>query len=110
MLAEGKLNMGHARALLALPALKQIDLARDAATRGLSVREVEHRVAAALANRSGPRVRPALDRDVARLQENLAQQLGTRVQIRAKRKGRGTLVIDYGSLDELDRLIQRLSR
>jgi len=70
---------------------------------------VEQRVADALATRT-TRPRPAMDRDVARLQEDLAQKLATRVQIRARRKGKGSLVIDYGSLDELDRLIQRLTR
>ena len=110
LLGECRIEMGHARALLALPALRQVELANEAAAKGLSVREVEQRVAHALATRSTSRARPAMDRDVARLQEDLAQKLATRVQIRARRKGQGSLVIDYGSLDELDRLIQRLTR
>ena len=109
LLGEGRIEMGHARALLALPALRQVELANEAAAKGLSVREVEQRVADALATRI-TRPRPAMDRDVARLQEDLAQKLATRVQIRVRRKGKGSLVIDYGSLDELDRLIQRLTR
>lgn len=110
LLGEGRIEMGHARALLALPALRQVELANEAAAKGLSVRDVEQRVADALATRTTSRARPALDRDVARLQEDLAQKLATRVQIKARRKGKGSLVIDYGSLDELDRLIQRLTR
>ncbi len=110
LLGEGRIEMGHARALLALPALRQVELANEAAAKGLSVREVEQRVADALATRTAGRTRPAMDRDVARLQEDLAQKLATRVQIKARRKGKGSLVIDYGSLDELDRLIQRLTR
>lgn len=109
LLGEGRIEMGHARALLALPAVRQVELANEAAAKGLSVREVEQRVAAVLTTRGGTRTRPAADRDVLRLQETLAEKLGTRVQIRAKRKGKGCLVIDYGSLDQLDGLISRLT-
>jgi ParB family transcriptional regulator, chromosome partitioning protein len=110
LLGEGRIEMGHARALLALPAVRQVELANEAASKGLSVREVEQRVATLLTARSGTRSRPAADRDVLRLQETLAEKLGTRVQIKAKRKGKGSLVIDYGSLDQLDGLISRLTR
>jgi ParB family chromosome partitioning protein len=110
LLGEGRIEMGHARALLALPAVRQVELANEAAARGLSVREVEQRVAAMLTARSGSRTKPAADRDVLRLQENLAQVLGTRVQIKVRRKGKGSLIIDYGSLDQLDGLISRLTR
>jgi ParB family chromosome partitioning protein len=110
LLGEGRIEMGHARALLALPAVRQVELATEAAAKGLSVREVEQRVAGLLTTRSGTRSRSAADRDVLRLQETLAEKLGTRVQIKAKRKGKGSLVIDYGSLDQLDGLISRLTR
>jgi ParB family chromosome partitioning protein len=110
LLGEGRIEMGHARALLALPAVRQVELANEVAAKGLSVREVEQRVAVMLTARSGARTRPAADRDVLRLQETLAEKLGTRVQIKAKRKGKGSLVIDYGSLDQLDGLISRLTR
>lgn len=110
LLGEGRIEMGHARALLALPAVRQIELANEAAAKSLSVREVEQRVAALLTARSNTRTRPAADRDVTRLQENLAEKLGTRVQIKTKRKGKGSLIIDYGSLDQLDGLILRLTR
>jgi ParB family transcriptional regulator, chromosome partitioning protein len=109
LLGAGRIEMGHARALLALPAVRQVELANEAAAKGLSVREVEQRVAAMLTARSGTRSRPTADRDVLRLQETLAEKLGTRVQIKAKRKGKGSLVIDYGSLDQLDGLISRLT-
>jgi len=109
LLGEGRLEMGHARALLALPALRQVELANEAAEKGWSVREVEQRVAAALIVRAGARSRKPVDRDVSRLQENLAEKLGTRVQIKTRAKGKGSLVIDYSSLDDLDRLISRLA-
>lgn len=110
LLGEGRIDMGHARALLALPALRQVELAGEAAAKGLSVREVEQRVAAALTAKPGAHRKRPMDRDVARLQENLAEKLGTRVQIKSRPKGKGSLVIDYASLDDLDRLIRRLTR
>ncbi|MGH8660314.1 MAG: ParB/RepB/Spo0J family partition protein [Burkholderiales bacterium] len=108
LLREGKLDMGHARALLALPALTQIDLAREAVARRLSVRQVEKRVAG-LTARPAARARARGDRDVARLEEELSGQLGTTVFIRTGAKpGSGKLVIHYSSLAELDALINRL--
>ena len=108
LLREGKLDMGHARALLALPALKQIELAREAVARELSVRQVEALVAG-LAKRATTGVRAATDRDVARLEEELSGQLGTTVKIQAGAKpGRGRLVIHYSTLDQLDGLLRKL--
>jgi ParB family chromosome partitioning protein len=108
LLREGKLDMGHARALLALPALKQIDLAREAVARQLSVRQVEKRVAV-LTARPVARLRARSDRDVARLEEELSGQLGTTVSIRSGAKpGSGRLVIHYSSLEQLDALLNRL--
>jgi ParB family chromosome partitioning protein len=108
LLREGKLDMGHARALLALPALKQIDLAREAVARQLSVRQVEKRVAA-LTARPVARLRARTDRDVARLEEELSGQLGTTVSIRSGAKpGSGRLVIHYSNLEQLDALLNRL--
>jgi ParB family transcriptional regulator, chromosome partitioning protein len=108
LLAHGKLDMGHARALLALPATRQIELAREAATKQWSVREVERRVSGAL-KKPAARAQRAVDRDVMRLQEEVAQKLGTKVTIKTRGKG-GALIIDYGSLDALDELIARLTR
>jgi ParB family chromosome partitioning protein len=106
LLREGKLDMGHARALLALPALRQIDLAREAVARQLSVRQVEKRVAGLTAR---PAARARGDRDVARLEDELSGQLGTTVSIRTGAKpGSGKLVIHYSSLDQLEALLNRL--
>ena len=99
--------MGHARALLVLPALKQVELANEIAAKGLSVREVEKRVSELIA-RPKPRVPRAVDRDVERLQEELAQKLGTAVRIKQQGKGRGVLMVSYGSLDQLDAVIEKL--
>ena len=108
MLREGKLDMGHARALLALPALKQIEFAREAVAKQLSVRQVEKRVAHLSARTTG-RTRMRGDRDVARLEEELSGQLGTIVSIRTGSKpGSGKLVIHFSSLDQLGALLNRL--
>ena len=109
LLAAGKLDMGHARALLALPALRQVELAKEIAAKGLTVRDVEKRVGE-LVSRPKPRIPRTVDRDVARLQEELAQKLGTHVQIKQKGKGRGALIVEYGNLDQLDALIEKLKR
>lgn len=109
LLADGKLDMGHARALLVLPALKQVELANEIASKGMTVREVEKRVSE-LISRPKPRVPRTVDRDVARLQEELAQKLGTQVQIKQKKKGRGTLLVEYSSLEQLDVFLEKLNR
>ena len=109
LLAQGKLDMGHARALLALPPLRQIDLARAAAENQWSVRDVERRVADAIKRPSGSMAARRIDRDVARLEEDLSSRLGTEVRIKTRAKGgRGTLTIQYRSLDQLQRFIEKL--
>lgn len=108
LVREGKLDMGHVRALLGLPPLKQIELAREAVAKQLSVRQVEARVAA-LGQRAAARPRARADRDVARLEEELSGKLGTTVNIRTGMKpGTGKLVIHYASLEQLDGLLQKL--
>ncbi len=109
MLADGRLDMGHARALLALPALRQVELANEIAAKGMTVRDVEKRVGEWV-SRPKPRVPRTVDRDVARLQEELSQKLGTQVQIKQKSKGRGALIVEYGNLDQFDGLIEKLQR
>ena len=109
LLAEGKLDMGHARALLVLPALKQVEMAQEIAAKGLTVREVEKRVGE-LASRPKARMPRAVDRDVARLEEELAQTLGTTVQLKQKGQGRGLLIVEYRNLDQLDALMDKLKR
>jgi ParB family chromosome partitioning protein len=109
LLAEGRLDMGHARALLALPVARQIELAREAAERQLSVRDVERR-AGSLAKAPRSPERSKHDPDVARLEEEISNRLGTTVQIKAgAKRGAGRLVISYGSLDQLDALLGKLA-
>jgi ParB family transcriptional regulator, chromosome partitioning protein len=108
LMREGKLDMGHARALLGLPPLKQIELAREAVAKQLSVRQVESRVAA-MSHRTAARPRARVDRDVARLEEDLSGRLGTTVSIRTGMKpGTGKLVIHFSTLEQLDALLRKL--
>jgi ParB family chromosome partitioning protein len=90
--------------------MQQVDAARRVAAKGLSVRETEQLVARLLKG-GGGKAPPARDRDVARLEEELAQRLGTTVAIKpAGRKGGGKLVITYRNLDQLDGLLAKLRR
>lgn len=107
MLVENKLDMGHARALLGLEGVHQVSVANKIVHDGLSVREAEKLVQ----NLSNPAPKPKktkLNRDILLLQEELSQQIGTNVQIKAGKKGQGKLIIHYTSHDHLDELINRL--
>jgi len=107
MLMQGTLDMGHARALLALEGARQVEAANRIVAQGLSARESEA-LAARLARGTAVRRKPKTDRDIARLEEEISQRLGTTVQIRPGRKGSGTIVVSYSGLDHLDRLLKKL--
>jgi len=109
-LMAGKIDMGHARALLGLAAGAQTGAASRVVAQGLSVRDTErlvHRLAHPGKARAGRGARSA-DPDVARLAESLAEKLGAKVAIEARKGGTGRLVISYSSLDQLDGIIARL--
>ena len=109
-LLAGKLDMGHARALLGLAAGAQTGAAARVVAQGLSVRDTE-RLVHHLAHPGKTRMKraaQAADPDVARLAESLAQSLGAKVAIEAKQDGSGRLVISYSSLDELDGILAKL--
>jgi ParB family chromosome partitioning protein len=114
MLMAGQLDMGHARALLALDEADQIALGHRIVVDGLSVREAETLVGRqqaepARTNGTGRRAARS-DRDVERLEEELSDALGAVVQVRADAKGRGQLRIKFANLDQLDGLVERLKR
>jgi ParB family chromosome partitioning protein len=107
MVMEGALEMGHARALLALDGARQIEAGNRIAARGLSVRETEAWVQKMLRG-PGQRRRRKADRDLARLEEEVAERLGTTVEIRPGRKGSGKLVLHYSGLEHLEQLLKKL--
>ncbi|HCY05649.1 MAG TPA: chromosome partitioning protein ParB [Gammaproteobacteria bacterium] len=109
LLMAGKLNMGHARALLGLAGTEQDVIAQDVAVKQLSVRQTEALVRKLSTNptKQGPRV-GAKDSDTVLLERRLSDHLGARVSISERSHGRGELVIKYGNLDELDGVLQRL--
>ena len=114
MLMAGDLDMGHARALLALPAAQQVMSAHEIAARKLSVREAERLVARALAGAASEPTRGKADkpRDIQRLEARLADALTAPVDIRILRRTRrgeqGEIAIGFASLDELNGLLDKL--
>lgn len=109
MLMQGRLDMGHARALLAVDAATQVQLGHEIVVKGLSVREAEALVARRLrvANKPQGAARQP-NRDLERLEEELADILGAVVKVQASPKGSGRLVIQYSNLEQLDGIIARL--
>ncbi len=104
MLDDGRLSMGHARALIT--AEDPVALARIIVAQGLSVREAE-RLAARAAPRKTARQHPAKDADTRALEANLSGALGLKVVVHHRRKG-GELRIAYRTLDQLDEICRRL--
>ena len=110
LLMEGKLDMGHARALLAVSGPRQVELAHQVVSRGLSVRETEQLVGRVEIRRGKAPRKNKKDRDLQALEESLSEKLGSSVTINPSRGGRGKLVIDYSSLDQLDEILGKLRR
>ena len=117
LLLAGDLEMGHARALLSLDAAQQILAANQVVAKKLSVRETEKlvaRQAGGNAGRQSPLMRIKHDkpRDIVRLEEALAHRLTASVEIRVLRKTKrgeqGEIAIAFGSLDELNGLLDKL--
>jgi ParB family chromosome partitioning protein len=107
----GSLEMGHARALLALPVEQQSGTAARICDGGLSVRETERLVQGLLnpARRAARRKnKPAYDADTARLENELADALGAVVHIEPGRQGAGRLVIRYSTLEQFEGIVERL--
>jgi len=111
MLHEGRLDMGHARALLPLEGVRQIELAGIIAARGLSVREAEALARKAMEGEAGKAARKAKprSRDLVSFEESVAEALGTKVEIQPAKKG-GRLVIHYSSNDHLANLLEQIKK
>jgi ParB family chromosome partitioning protein len=108
LVEQRQIEMGHARALLGLTAPRQqIEVAMLVARKGLSVRETEALVRRMLERKDGPADRepPRKDPNIGRLEQDLGDKLGAKVQLQHSTTGRGKLVISYHSLDELDGIL-----
>ncbi len=108
LVMQGKLDMGHARALLGASNARQIALANEAIAKGWSVREMERQVQldgkvklAAPQKRASP--------DLIKVQDEIADAIGAHVELKPGAKGSGKLVIHYGNLDQLDGIIEKLT-
>lgn len=108
LLSHGDLEMGHARALLGLPADQQVEGARHVVARGLTVRQTEALVRQWLSKPESTKTEPKSDPDIVRLEQRLAERLGSPVQIKHGEKGKGQLVIRYSSLDELQGVLAHI--
>jgi len=111
LLEDRQIEMGHARALLALSnAVQQFDAARQVIKKGLSVRDTERLVKRVL-ERAGSKPgkkSPAQNADIRRLEIEVSEKLGAKVSVDHTAKGAGKLVISYNSLDELDGILKHI--
>ena len=111
MLLAGDIDMGHARALLAIDAAQQIMLANEIITKRLSVRDAEKLVGKAIRERDEPAIKKSAneqkDGDTKRLEEALSDHLGTKVSLKVNRRNNGQLIIDFHDWDHLNALLER---
>jgi ParB family chromosome partitioning protein len=108
-LETGDLEMGHARALLSVSEALQEQLAQGVTEHQWSVRQTEQRVRQLLAEPKASKApAPRPDPNIRKLEETLGQQIGAPVSIQHKASGQGSLVIRYGSLDELDGILKHI--
>ena len=109
MLMAGDIDMGHARALLAVDSATQIQLANQIVAKRMSVRDAEKLVTRASAEQAAkPREAKDKSRGIARLEEELSDLLATQVSIKTGARNKGQLIINFNDLDALDGVIARL--
>jgi ParB family transcriptional regulator, chromosome partitioning protein len=108
MLLAGDIEMGHARALLALTAAEQIACANEVVNKRLSVRETEKLVNDWSSDADRQSAKPKQTADVRRLEEGLADWLASAVQLKANANGKGSVTIKFNNLDELDGVLERI--
>jgi ParB family chromosome partitioning protein len=108
-LEQGKIELGHAKCLLAVTGNLQISLAKDVAEKGLSVRQTENLIKQ-LRSKNNSSLQPSrvTDPDIVRIQEELSEKVGAQVEIHHSPKGSGKLTFKYHSLDELDGILDRI--
>lgn len=108
MLFNRHLEMGHARALLSLPVNEQLDLAQKTVKNGWSVRETEKRGQALLQGKQPEKIKQ-INPDIARMEEQLIEQLGVNVEIKTRDRKKGSIVLHFGSVEEFEEITQLLN-
>lgn len=108
MVEKGLLDMGHARALLALEGLQQSEVAKNIVARALSVRETERLIRQLQTKANTSTQNFNTDPDIARLEKDLSDRLAAAVKIQHQGRGKGKLIIQYSSLDELSGILDRI--
>ena len=110
MLMAGDIDMGHARALLAVDSATQITLANEIIAKRMSVRDAEKLVVRSTTGQDGAKTSGTREksRDLVRLEEELSDALATSVSIKANARNKGELIIAFSNLDQLDGVIARL--
>jgi len=106
LLRAGRIEMGHGRALLALPHESQLAAASKVANKDYSVRATEALVKQILKSPAKASKRKSVDPDIESLQQNLAEKLGAKVDMKHQNDGSGRIVVHYNSLDELDGVLR----
>ncbi len=110
MLEYGDLEMGHARALLSLSEMEQLETARIVVAKGLSVRQTESLVRRLQQEKEqGSKAKKKIDPNIKQLENELSEKIGASVAIACNAKGKGRVVISYNSLDELDGVLAHLA-
>ena len=106
LMMQGKIDMGHGRALLSLSPVQQIKIANVIVQKQLSVRETE-KIVNQIEHPALKQIKKP-NRDLLRLQEDVSERLGAQVAIKPKKNGQGNIVIHYTSLDQLDDILSKL--
>jgi ParB family chromosome partitioning protein len=107
MLEHGDIEMGHARALLGLHDQHQSEAGRQVVAKGFTVRQTEALVRG-WHEKPETATKPAANPDIQRLETNLGDRLGAKVELKHNGKGKGKLVINYSTLDELDGILSHI--
>lgn len=107
MLYQRRLEMGHARALLTLPVVEQLELAQKAVKKGWSVREVERRSQAALQNKR-PEPKKTAAADIGRLNDLLTEKLGVNAEIKTANHKKGKIILHFDTLETFDHILKQL--
>ena len=108
LLESGKIDMGHARAILGLPDDKQLSLAQEVVEKSLSVRETERLVSSKKTNSTTSKPGVLKDPNTLSLERQISETLGAKVEIKHNKKGRGRLIVNFKNLDVLQGILEKI--